>query len=174
MEFAARCKVEPLGRDHNWEGFSCGVESLDSYLKTQATQDIRRKANAVFVLVKESNPTEVLGYFTLCSYGLPPGTIPDEARRFVPRYPVVSATLIGRLAVRRDFQGRGLGAALLSRSLRTAYKGAEIVGSSMVVVDAIDESAANFYSRHGFLRLPESLRLVMSTRAIAALFESKT
>ena len=48
MEFAARCKVEPLGRDHNREGFSCGVESLDSYLKTQATQDIRRKANAVF------------------------------------------------------------------------------------------------------------------------------
>lgn len=173
MEFAARCKIEPLRREHNREGFFCGVESLDIYLKTQATQDMRRKANAVFVLVEESEPTEILGYFTLCSYGLPPVTIPEEARKFVPRYPVVSATLIGRLAVRRDYQGRGLGAALLGRALRTAYKSADSVGSSMAVVDAIDESAAHFYSAHGFVRLPESLRLVMPMRAIAGMLEAK-
>ena len=162
-----RFRLESLGKHHDRVEFTCGVESLDSYLKTQASQDMRRKANAVFVLVPLDNPKRIAGYFTLCAYGLAPGTIPDEARKHIPRYPVVSATLIGRLAVSAAFQGRRLGSLLLAEALRKTYENASIVGSSMVVVDAIDERAVHFYHAHGFIKLPESMRLVLPIRTIA-------
>src|SRR5580658_3675834 len=106
--------VELLGKHHDREGFRCGVESLDAYLKTQASQDIKRKANAVFVLVPEGSSSLIAGYFTLCAFGLSPGVIPEAARKHLPRYPVVSATLLGRLAVKKELQGWGLGAMILS------------------------------------------------------------
>jgi GNAT superfamily N-acetyltransferase len=164
-------RLEPLGKDHDRPGFHCGVERLNRYLQTQASQDMRRKANAVFVLVPEESPHRIAGYFTLCAYGLSPGTIPDEARKHLPRYPLVSATLLGRLAVSRELQGRGFGAILLGLALRKAYENAAVVGSSMVVVDAIDEKTDRFYRAHGFIPLPESMRLVLPMRTIAALMD---
>jgi hypothetical protein len=47
----------------------------------------------------------------------------------------------------------------------------QTVGSSMIVVDAIDERAAAFYAGHGFVRLPESMRLVLPTRLVAEMIE---
>jgi GNAT superfamily N-acetyltransferase len=164
-------QLEPLGKHHDRTGFDCGVESLDLYLKTQASQDMRRKANAVFVLTPADSPGLIAGFFTLCAYGLAPGAVPEPARKHIPRYPMVSATLLGRLAVSTQFQGRGLGSLLLAKALAKAYRNAAQVGSSMVVADAISEAAAKFYGSHGFIRLPESMRLVLPMRTIAALVE---
>jgi GNAT superfamily N-acetyltransferase len=161
-------RLEPLGKLHDREAFRCGVDSLDAYLKTQASQDMRRKANAVFVLVEKEAPGRIAGYFTLCAYGVSPGTIPEEAKKHLPRYPLVSATLLGRLAVSLDFQGRGIGSMLLACALRKAYENAAVVGSCIVVVDAIDERAAAFYRAHGFIALPESMRLILPMRTIGA------
>ena len=157
-------QVELLNAGHDRANFSCGVESLDRYLQTQAGQDIRRKANAVFVLTERAVPERVLGYYTLCAMAIAQGEVPDAARKYVPRYPLVSATLIGRSAVAKDHQGRRLGAVLLADALRRAFESASTVGSSMVVVDALDEAAAAFYAAHGFVRLPDSLRLVLPMR----------
>jgi GNAT superfamily N-acetyltransferase len=162
----------PLGPTHDRTAFTCGVDSLDAYLKTQASQDVRRKANAVFVLTRVEEPRRILGYFTLCATSLGQGDVPEGARKHVPRYPLVSATLIGRLAIASDHHGRGLGGVLLARALRASYDSAATVGSCMVVVDAIDERAATFYEAHGFTRLPDSLRLVMATRTIERLVSS--
>jgi len=163
--------LEPLAKQHNRDAFACGIQSLDNYLKSQASQDIRRKANAVFVLVPVDSPATIAGYFTLCACGLAPGTIPESARVHLPRYPQVSATLLGRLALHSAFQGQGLGALLLAQALRKAYENSSVVGSSMVVVDAIDDRAAGFYRAHGFIPLPESMRLVLPMRTIGALLE---
>lgn len=165
-------RVEPLDRArHDRAGFACGVEDLDEYLRRRAAQDVRRKANAVFVLFAVAEPRVILGYFTLCAYAISSGVVPEQARRHLARYPLVSATLIGRLAIAASHHGRGLGGALLVQALRKAYDSAEVVGSSMVVVDAIDESAARFYAAHGFIRLPDSARLVLPMQTVATLFE---
>jgi ribosomal protein S18 acetylase RimI-like enzyme len=162
-------RLEPLGKHHDREKFACGVDSLDAYLKTQASQDMRRKANAVFVLFPVEASQSIAGYFTLCAYGLAPGTIPEAARKHIPKYPVVSATLIGKLAISNDFQGMGLGSRLLAMALRKAYENAAVVGSSMVVVDAIDERAVRFYQAHGFMKLTDSMRLMLPMRTVAEL-----
>src|ERR1700693_5684371 len=102
---SADLRVVPLGELHDRAGFTCGVESLDRYLKIQAGQDVRRKANAVFVLGSAAEPERVLGYCTFCAMAISQGEVPENARKHIPRYPLVSATLIGRLAVAKDQQG---------------------------------------------------------------------
>lgn len=164
-------KIEALASHHDRDGFSCGADSLDRYLRTQASQDVRRKANGVFVLVEPEKPDIVLGYYTLCATGLAQGDVPAAARKYVPRYPLVSATLVGRLAISEARQGERLGAILLADAVRRAYASAATVGSSMLVVDAMNERAAAFYEGNGFVRLPDSLRLVLPMHAIQRLVE---
>lgn len=154
---------------HDRVAFTCGVDSLDRYFRSQAGQDVRRRANGVFVLVDPASPERVLGYYTLSATALPPGEVPETARKHIPRYPLVSATLIGRLAIAADRQGQRLGALILVDALRRALGSAETVGSSMVVVDALDAGAARFYAAHGFIRLSESSRLVLPMRTIQRL-----
>lgn len=166
---APELAIEPLAPHHDRDAFVCGVESLDRYFRTQASQDVRRKANGVFVLVRRGEPEVVLGYYTLCATTLRQGDVPVSARKHIPRYPLVSATLIGRLAVATAHQRQGLGALLLADAVQRAYASAGIVGSSMLVVDAITEQAAAFYEANGFLRLPESLRLVLPMQTIGKL-----
>ncbi len=160
-------RIVLLGEAHDRGSFTCGGETLDRYLKTQAGQDVRRKANAVFILSEVSEPTQVLGYYTLCAMAVSQGDVPEAARKYVPRYPLVSATLIGRLAVAKERQEQRLGAVLLADALRRAFDSAGTVGSSMVMVDALGEAAAGFYAAHGFVRLPDSFRLVLPMRMAA-------
>ena len=130
---------------------------------------MRRKANSVFILIEPQRPNDILGYYTLCATAVAPGDIPVAARKHVPRYPLVSATLIGRLAVAAALQGQGLGALLLADGVQRAYASAGSVGSSMLVVDAISERAALFYAANGFVRLPDSLRLVLPMATVGKL-----
>ena len=112
----------------------------------------------------ETEPKSVLGYYTLCAMAISQGEVPEAARTQVPRYPLVSCTLIGPLAVARDQQGQRLGSILLADALKRAFESASSVGSSMVIVDALGEAAAGFYAAHWFVRLPNSLRLVLPMR----------
>lgn len=153
-----------LAAHHDRAGFSSGVDSLDTYFRTQAGQDIKRKASAVFVLTARANPSTVLGFYTLCASAIQLTDLPEAVRKHVPRYPMISATLIGRLAVAQAQQGSGLGAILLADARRRAVASAAFVGSSLITVDAIDERAAGFYTVHGFISLPESRRLVLPMR----------
>lgn len=164
-------KIEALTSHHDRDSFSCGVDSLGRYLRTQASQDVRRKANGVFILVEPDKPDVVLGYYTLCATAVAQGDVPAVARKHIPRYPLVSATLVGRLAVSQARQGKRLGAMLLADAVRRAYASAGTVGSSMLVVDAISERAAAFYEGNGFVRLLDSLRLVLPMRALQRLVE---
>jgi len=159
-------RIEALAAHHDRDAFSCGNDSLDRYLRSQAGQDVRRRANGVFILVPVDAVETVLGYYTLCAASLPQGDVPEAARKHIPRYPQVSATLIGRLAISRTRQGDGLGSLLLADAVRRAYASAGTVGSSMLVVDALNERAAAFYESFGFQPLPQSLRLVLPMRSI--------
>lgn len=165
-------RIEMLAPHHDRDSFSCGVDNLDRYLWTQASQDIRRKANGVFVLVEPAKPNAILGYYTLCATALAQGDVPSAARKHIPRYPLVSATLVGRLAVSETRQGERLGAMLLADVVQRAYASAATVGSSILVVDAISERAAAFYEGNGFVRLPDSDRLVLPMHTIGRMINS--
>ena len=138
--------VVPLDLDTDRSAFGCGVEPLDRYFKTQVSQDIKRRVTACFTALDASG--RVAGYYTLASASILLTDLSESLAKKLPRYPNVPAVRMGRLAVDQDFKGKGLGAALLADALRRAVT-AEIAAYAFVV-DAKDESAAEFYAHHGF------------------------
>lgn len=139
--------IAPLAAAHDRQTFSCGAEPLDRYLRTQATQDVRRHiANCFVASPLQSNA--VAGYYTLSAASIPMTGLSAEQARKLPRYPVLPAALIGRLAVDRRHQGQQLGAALLFDAIARAIRADAAVFA--LVVDAKDEAAARFYRHHGF------------------------
>jgi GNAT superfamily N-acetyltransferase len=138
--------VVPLDLDTDRSGFECGVEPLDRYFKTQVSQDIKRRVTACFTALDASG--RVAGYYTLASASILLTDLSESLAKKLPRYPNVPAVRMGRLAVDQDFKGKGLGAALLADALRRAVM-AEIAAYAFVV-DAKDESAAEFYAHYGF------------------------
>ena len=164
--------IQPLSKHHKRDVFSCGVESLDHYLKAQASQDIRRKVAAVYVQPEEDGKT-VVGYYTLSSTSLNVGELPPESAKKLPKYPRVPATLIGRLAVDQRQQGRRLGERLLIDALCRSYETGSRVASAVIVVDAESDAAVSFYKKFGFFSLPDQpRRLFMMMETIGQLYSA--
>jgi predicted GNAT family N-acyltransferase len=108
----------------------------------------------------------ILGFYTLSAFSIKASELPDGVARKLPRYPLLPATLLGRLAVSKSHQGMGVGCLLLLDALERSFANASKVASVAIVVDAIDENARAFYSHHEFVQLrdrPNSLFLSMAT-----------
>ena len=150
---APEFRFQPLGPQHDRAGFSCGVEALDHYLQKQARQDIKKHVAVALVLTPDGKT--IAGYYTLSQYSVELGVVPQEAAKKLPKYPVVPATLIGRLAVSRAFRGRGLGELLLMDALHRCLMGTRQVASAAVIVDAKDAQAVGFYKKYEFMELPK-------------------
>jgi GNAT superfamily N-acetyltransferase len=152
----SRYRIEPLG-SHDRAGFACGSAPLDAYLRERASQDVKRRIASCFVAVAEDGA--IAGYYTLAATGLAFGDLPLERARKLPRYPVVPAILLGRLAVAVAHQGKRLGGALVADALERAAA-SEIMAHAMVV-EAKDAASAAFYAHLGFEPLPDTpLRLI--------------
>jgi len=167
-----RFAFEPLGQKHDRAAFSCGVEPLNAYLHKQASQDARKRAAAPFVVTPDGKT--IAGYYTLSQYAIELEDVPDEVAKKLPKYPLVSATLLGRLAVSVDFRGQGLGEALLMDVLYRSLKLSEQVASTGVVVDAKDEPARAFYRKYGFIELPKrEKQLFLPMGTVEKLFQTE-
>jgi predicted GNAT family N-acyltransferase len=156
--------VEPLHASHHRDAFRSGAPELDNYLHHQAGQDARRKAAAPFVLAGRDGI--VLGYYTLSAYSVRAAQLPETAAKRLPRYPLLPATLLGRLAVDASCRGMGRGRFLLMDALYRSWRNTSEVASVGVVVDALDEHAQAFYLHHEFQPLadhPAKLFLAMVT-----------
>jgi GNAT superfamily N-acetyltransferase len=128
-------------------GFCCGNEALDRYFRTQARQDMRRRVTACYVAIYAVTG-RIAGYYTLSAEEVALSELPEKMLRRLPRYPSVPVARVGRLAVEREHQGRGLGGALLINAAMRAMR-SEIAVFALVV-DAKDAEAARFYQHYGF------------------------
>lgn len=168
---ADRYRIEPLGRHHDRNSFACGVETLGRDLRTRALQDARRRIAAPFVLVEEGS-NAIGGYYTLSATGVRLGRLPENVTRRLPAYPVVPATLLGRLAVDQSMRGQGVGEHLLMDALFRSWTISREVASFAVVVDAKDDDARAFYVRYDFIPFTENARrLFLPMKTVAVLFE---
>jgi len=154
--------VQALGTGHDRKGFSCGVPALDRYLAELATQDIRRRVSNCFVACDGAGT--VAAYYTFAATSFPLSDLPPEETKRLPRYGVLPAGLIGRLAVDQRFRRRGLGGALIIDATRRAAAADPAIFA--LVVDAKDNEAVTFYQRLEFRRFasrPMSLYLPIAT-----------
>ena len=159
---SAPFRVAPLEISLDRSTFTSGSEPLDGYFQNQVTQDIRRRVTACFVAMTQEK--RIAGYYTIASASLLLSDLPAAICKKLPRYPSIPAVRMGRLAVDRDFKGRGLGSALLADALERAAR--SDIAAYALMVDAKDDTAVAFYHHHGFIALPnltQSLFLPLAT-----------
>ena len=154
---------------HLRSGFCCGEVALDNYIQRQASQDLKKRVAAVFVLV-DTPGVEVLGYYTLSAYTVNVSALQEDFGKRLPRYPKLPATLLGRLAVDSAHKGQGLGELLLLDALRRALETSRHIASLAVIVEALNKPAHNFYLKYGFMPFrQEPMRLYLPIKSIDGL-----
>lgn len=172
MKFDIRlARIEPLADNHDRDTFSCGVESLDKYLRLHAGQDSKRSIAATFVMNTEEASEFILGYYSLSSTAIDPGELDASIRKKLPPHPLIPATLIGRLARHEKHKSSGIGEYLLLDALHRSYQHSKEIASFAVVVDAIDDRAHAWYAdKWGFIQFQMRRdRLYLPMKTIAKL-----
>ncbi|HET7385410.1 MAG TPA: GNAT family N-acetyltransferase [Nocardioidaceae bacterium] len=161
----SRLRSEHLGADHAVEGFVSGKAALDDWLRRSARHAEAANTGRTFVWV-EPGSTNVVAYFTLAAHLVRREAVPRSIGHGSPS--AIPAILLARLALDRSLQGQGLGGQLLLDALQRAGEASSRAAARLVVVDAIDGSAAEFYLRFGFRPCPAPHRLVRKTSEIIA------
>jgi GNAT superfamily N-acetyltransferase len=138
---------ELLTAEHDVSQFACGKPALDLWLKARALSN-QRKGFTVVMVVHDS--VRVVGYYGLAPTAVAPSGMPRSVRTGQPPNPV-PCLLLGQLATDRDWIGKGIGTGLLRHALMRSVRGAKLVGGRALLVNALDEEAALFWRKHGFI-----------------------
>lgn len=163
-------EIHGLHEHHLLAQFDCGKESLNAWLNRHALNNIALGLGRTLVAVRPGEK-RVESFFCVSAGTVRFDHVPEHQKRRLPRYPIPTMH-IGRLAVDKTVQGRGLGSALLVEALRRAANVSADIGIYAVDVLALDEDAKAFYLKYGFIEmLDDALHLFMpiaTARILAA------
>lgn len=138
----------PLQATHDTSRFDCGKIALNDWIQHTALKSEGRSARC-YVL---SSRNSVIGFYCLSAGAVQHEGSPRKLRRNLPNpTPVV---IIGRLAVDKTYQGKGIGRGLLKDAILRVTKASELVGARAVLVHVVDQEAVPFYARYGFRSFP--------------------
>ncbi|MBI4321707.1 MAG: GNAT family N-acetyltransferase [Chloroflexi bacterium] len=147
-------RSEILKRSHNRRAFSCGDDALDRYFREQARQDSQRTGSVVNVLI-DTATEEVVAYYALTNATIRLAEIPPEAAKKLSPYHTLGAILIGRFAVDKRHQRKGIGTLLLHDAFMRCLEVAERSAWSAIVVDPKNDAARRFYEHRDFSSILE-------------------
>ena len=158
-------QILPLTGSHDRQGFDCGRLELNDWLRQVARQHQDKGLSKTFVAVREEAPTRICGYYALTLAELENRHLPEAWRKKLPRR--IPGVRLGRLAIDKQYQGKGLGELLLMDALIRARRIYIEAGGIGLFVDAIDERAAGYYQRFGFVASPDNpLLLFLSAKVM--------
>lgn len=121
------------------------MSSLDEWLRRRARANQVSGASRTFVVAQDRR---VVAYYAMASGAL---AIQDASGRFRRNMPdPIPIALLGRLAIDREWHGRGLGRALFRDCAHRVAHAAETLGIRGIVTHAISEPAKAFYLTLGF------------------------
>ena len=153
---------ELLASSHDVDRFDCGNESLNQWLQRRARRNQREGSSRTWVV---TDGARVVGFYASATAVVVRTEATSRAARNQPN--PLPAMLLGRLAVDRNHQGKGLAAALLKHFLLKALEVAELTGLRLVLVHAKDPQAAGFYRHYGFEPSPiDDLTLMLLIKDI--------
>jgi GNAT superfamily N-acetyltransferase len=140
---------QPLTVGHQLASFDCGETSLDDWLKRRAPKNRANGSSRIYVVCENE---VVVGYYCLAAGAIGDAGAPAALTRALPGpMPVL---VVGRLAIDKEHQLKGLGTALLNDAIRRAMRAAEIADVTALLVHAISEQARRFYRSRGFIESP--------------------
>ena len=164
-------QIQPLSSTHNCKGFDCGTPPLNKWLVEMANQQQKKNIARTFVLVDDSAPETVLGFYTLAVSEVNGTNFPNP-KKYPNRVPVAR---LGRFAILKSMQGQGLGESLLFNALERVAEISLNAGIAAIVVDAKDTKAADYYRRYDFLPSPDNpLQLLLLTTTLQAAYSQAT
>ncbi len=144
-------RPESLGAQHQLDDFDCGKPALNDWLLRHARQAQGSGSAKTFVVAEEDG--RVAGYFSLTVGQVDTLEAPERIRKGIGQYPV-PVVILARLAVSQQAQGRGIGSGLLQDAIRRTMLIAEQAGIRAMLTHPIDDDAAQFYTRFGFIASP--------------------
>ncbi len=151
---------ELLTDHHNIETFTSGVESLDAWLKRRALKNQATGASRIFVACEGPR---VVAYYALASSAV---TVAETSGQFHRNMPApIPVVVLGRLAVDQDFQGKGIGRALIRDAGLRIIQAADSIGIRGLIVHALSVEASAFYETVGFAPSPLDPMTLMITLA---------
>jgi GNAT superfamily N-acetyltransferase len=157
-------RSEHLSADHDLAQFTSGSDTLDAWLRRSSRHAEAANTGRTFIWVRPGSNVAV-AYFTLAAHLVRRDEVPNGIGHGSPD--AIPSILLARLALDRSLQGEGLGAQLLLDALERAVEASARAAARLVVVDAIDDTAARFYRRYGFRSCPDPYRLVRKTSEVA-------
>ncbi len=141
---------------HDASEFDCGRPVLDDWLRRKALANQASGVSRTFVVCEKG---KIVAYYCLANGSVSRRDAPGKIKRNMPE--PVPVMVLGRLAVHRAMQGRGLGAALLRDAVLRTLTAADLAGMRAILVHALDEDAALFYRKHGFPESPMNPLVLM-------------
>jgi GNAT superfamily N-acetyltransferase len=138
----------PLDGSHDRSVFDCGVPPPNLYVRNYALQNQKRGIVRNYVTTPQDSKA-VVAYYSLVYASLDQNWLPAKLIKGLGKYDI-PIMLLARLAVDHREQGKGLGKALLKDAILRTMQASQIAGLKLLLVHAKDESAANFYRKHGF------------------------
>jgi len=154
---------EKLSATHDLSDFDSGEPILDEWLRLRALHNEASGSSRTYVVCVNK---KVVGYYTLAVGAVVRAVAPGRVRRNMPDpLPVM---VLGRLAVDKGFQRRGIGRGLLRDAVLRTVQAAEIAGIRAILVHAISAAAKRFYEGCGFIASPIDPLTVMITVAEGA------
>lgn len=154
---------EPISPEHDTDTFDSGKPELDMWLSSSAMQAERMRTARTIVWCEDDDV--VVAYHSLAAHRIEREVLPAKIARGAPT--VIPSILLAKLALDQRLQGKGLGAALLQDAFQRVVAVGLHVGVRLLVVDAIDESAAAFYLKNGFVPTSDPFRLVRKISGLA-------
>ena len=156
---------------HRLEGFDCGKPALNDWLLRHARQAQGSGSAKTFVVADGDD--RVAGYFSLTVGQVDTLEAPERIRKGIGQYPV-PVVILARLAVSREHHGRGIGVGMLQDAIRRTLVIAEQAGVRAMLTRPIDEDAARFYNRFGFIASPlrEQITIQVEVETLAQLREA--
>lgn len=160
---------EPLSEAHDLSQFACGKPALDNWLRTRALSNQKKGFTAVMVV---HDAGRVVGYYGLAPTAVVPASVPRSIRTGQSPDPL-PCLLLGQLATDQEWRGQGIGTGLLKHALQRCVEGATLIGGRALIVNAVDQEAAEFWRRRGFLPSKDDpMVLARSILDIAASLEA--
>ena len=151
-------RIELLSREHDRQSFDCGRHELNDWLRRIARQHQDKGLSKTFVAVRDAEPERICGYYALTLAELENRHLPAAWRKKLPRR--IPGVRLGRLAIDTRFQTKGLGELLVVDALARARRIHKEAGGIGLFVDAIDDHAAGYYKRFGFVVTPDNSLLL--------------
>lgn len=147
-------QIIPLSGNHDRKAFDCGRQELNDWLQKVARQHQEKGISKTFAAIREQQPNLICGFYTLTLAELDNRHLPNEWQKKLPQR--IPGVRLGRLAIDKHFQGKGLGELLIVDALYRAEKIHREAGGIGLFVDAIDKEVASYYLRFGFHPCPDN------------------